>query len=117
MKTRLFVGNLAPDVTEAELRETYAAYPGMEEVRLALDRTTGKSRGYGFVSFASGMEAQKAIAETNRKRLKGRPLLLNEALAPEEWYEEPLRDLGLSPSQWDILAGYQKLLTERKLIG
>jgi ankyrin repeat protein len=94
MKTKLFVGNLAPGVAENELRDAFFAYGNVMEFRLVRDAGTGASRGFGFVTLSSAEEAQKALAALHRGSFKGRRVIVNEALAPEEWYEEPMRDLG-----------------------
>ena len=116
MKTKLFVGNLAPQATENELRDGFFAYGNVMEVRLVRDQGTGASRGFGFVTLSSADEAQKALSALHRGFFKGRRVIINEALAPEEWYEEPMRDLGLSPDNWRIIEGYEKLILKRRLV-
>src|SRR5947209_17647175 len=62
MAVRLFVGNLPYDVTEAELRAHFAAIGPLSYLSLAMDRATGKPRGFSFVEF----RAHAAAAEARR---------------------------------------------------
>jgi RNA recognition motif-containing protein len=82
MSTRLFVGNLSYSVTEPDLREGFAAQ-GVEltSVRIALDRETGRPRGFAFVETAAESEANLAIEKLNGQLLKGRPLSIEKAQA------------------------------------
>jgi RNA recognition motif-containing protein len=79
MGNRLYVGNLSFDTTETEIRDAFTAVGNVSEVKLVLDRDTGRSRGFAFVSMGTDQEAEKAIAELNGKVLDGRPLRVNEA--------------------------------------
>ncbi len=84
MSVQLYVGNLAYDVTEAELREflSGAGTPGF--VRMPTDRTTGKPRGFAFVEWSDAAQAQEAIRRFHQQVFKGRPLVVNEARPREE---------------------------------
>jgi RNA recognition motif-containing protein len=75
----IYVGNLAPEVTEDDLRKEFEAYGQVATVNVIKDRFTGESRGFGFVEMPSKEEAQEAIASLNTKDLKGRSLKVNEA--------------------------------------
>ncbi|MFN9705155.1 MAG: RNA recognition motif domain-containing protein, partial [Planctomycetota bacterium] len=80
MGTRLYVGNLSFQTTEDSLR---AAFGGdgrqVTEVKIMLDRDTGRSRGFAFVEMATEQDAQNAIQAMNGADLDGRPLKVNEA--------------------------------------
>lgn len=80
MGTRLYVGNLSFQTTEDSLR---AAFGGdgrqVTEVKIMLDRDTGRSRGFAFVEMATDQDAQSAIQAMNGAELDGRPLKVNEA--------------------------------------
>jgi len=80
MGTRLYVGNLSFQTTEDSLR---AAFGGdgrqVTEVKIMLDRDTGRSRGFAFVEMATDQDAQGAIQAMNGADLDGRPLKVNEA--------------------------------------
>jgi len=84
MSVRLFVGNLAYDVTEAELREFVAAAGTPLSVRLLTDRETGKPRGFAFVEFSDAAQAEEAVRRFHQQVFKGRPLVVNEARPREE---------------------------------
>ena len=76
---KIYVGNLATEVTEEELREAFEASGQVEEVNIVKDRYSGQSRGFGFVEMPNKAEAQAAIAALNGEELKGRTLNVNEA--------------------------------------
>ena len=79
MSTKLFVGNLDFKATENDLQEAFAACGTVVEVNLMKDRSTGRARGFGFVTMSTPEEAQKAIETLNGKELGGRALTVNEA--------------------------------------
>lgn len=84
MSTKLFVGNLDFKVTENDLQDAFAAYGTVVEANLVTDRTTGRPRGFAFVTMSSPEEAQKAIEGMNGKELGGRTLSVNIARPREE---------------------------------
>src|SRR6185369_9131099 len=84
MSTKLFVGNLSFNVTENDLQDAFAAHGTVVEANLMMDRATGRSRGFAFVTMASAEEAQKAIDAMNGKELGGRALTVNVARPREE---------------------------------
>ncbi len=79
MGKRLFVGNLAYSITEAELRDVFAESGSVAEVKIVLDRDTGRSRGFAFVEMSTDDEAKNAITALNERALSGRPLTVKEA--------------------------------------
>jgi RNA recognition motif-containing protein len=79
MAKRLYVGNLPYSLTEAELRDVFAEVGEVADVKLVLDRDTGRPRGFGFVEMASEPEAQQAIQSLNGRDLQGRPMSIREA--------------------------------------
>ncbi len=85
MGTRLYVGNLSFQTTEDSLR---AAFEGdgrqVTDVKIMLDRDTGRSRGFAFVEMASEQDAQSAIQAMNGADVDGRPLRVNEAQPRQE---------------------------------
>ena len=84
MSTKLFVGNLSFNTTENDLQEAFAAHGQVVEANLMMDRMTGRSRGFAFITYATPEEAQKAIAAMNGKQLDGRALTVNIARPKEE---------------------------------
>ncbi|MBI4720537.1 MAG: RNA-binding protein [Chitinivibrionia bacterium] len=75
----IYVGNLAYEVTEDDLRKAFEAFGQVESINIITDKFTGESKGFAFVEMPSRSEAQAAINELNSKELKGRPLNVNEA--------------------------------------
>ena len=84
MSNKLFVGNLSFETTENDLQDAFAAHGTVTETNLMMDRTTGRPRGFGFVTMNSPEEAQKAIAALNGSQLGGRALTVNVAKPREE---------------------------------
>ncbi len=83
MNTRIYVGNLAFETTEADLKQLFAAHGGVSEVSLIIDRMTGRSRGFGFVTMEKPEDAQAAIQKINGQDVNGRALTVNEARPKE----------------------------------
>jgi RNA recognition motif-containing protein len=79
MGTRLYVGNLSFSSTGETVREAFSRIGEVTDVHIVTDRTSGQSRGFGFVTMGSPAEAQKAIEAMNGASLDGRPLRVNEA--------------------------------------
>jgi RNA recognition motif-containing protein len=75
----IYVGNLLFDVGENELRELFEQFGQVTEVRMIMDKFSGKSKGFGFIEMPSKEEAEKAIEELNSKDLRGRAMNVNEA--------------------------------------
>ncbi len=84
MSTKLFVGNLDFKVTENDLQDAFAAFGTVLETNLVMDRTTGRPRGFAFITMGSPEDAQKAIDAMNGKDLGGRALNVNVARPREE---------------------------------
>src|SRR5215216_927179 len=80
MGTRLYVGNLSYNVTEQELREVFAeGGKNVVEVKVVLDRDTGRPRGFAFVEMGSDVEAGAVIQELSGRQIQGRPINVSEA--------------------------------------
>lgn len=84
MSTKLYVGNLSFDSTENDIQDLFAGAGTVKETALMQDRTTGQSRGFGFVTMSTEDEAQKAISLFHGKSVGGRALTVNEARPREE---------------------------------
>src|SRR5512142_527063 len=84
MSAKLFVGNLSFNITENDLQDAFAAHGTVLEANLMMDRSTGRPRGFGFVTMSTPEEAQKAIDALNGKELAGRALTVNIARPREE---------------------------------
>jgi len=80
MGTRLYVGNLSYNVTEPELREVFAeGGRNVVEVKIVMDRETGRPRGFAFVEMGSAEEASGAIETLTGRTIQGRPISVSEA--------------------------------------
>lgn len=74
---KIFVGNLAYSAAPADLEEIFNGY-NIQDVKIVTDRLTGKSRGFGFITFASAEEAKQALTLDGRE-IHGRKIRVNEA--------------------------------------
>ncbi len=75
----IFVRNLDPTTTEAQLKDLFAAYGSVETVTLVTDRDTSGPRGFAFIEMADAAQAKSAIKSLNGFRLNDRAMSLNEA--------------------------------------
>jgi cold-inducible RNA-binding protein len=81
---KLYVGNLSFETTENDLQDLFEQHGQVGEVHLMMDRMTGKSRGFAFVTMNDGAQANAAMTALNGRELNGRTLNVNEARAREE---------------------------------
>jgi len=86
----LFVGNMSFQTTESELTALFQGFGQVTRVHVAMDRETGRARGFAFVEMPNDEEAAKAIAGLNGKEVGGRALKVNEA-RPKEARSGPPR--------------------------
>ncbi|MRI34441.1 RNA-binding protein [Endozoicomonas sp. OPT23] len=75
-QNKLFVGNLPFDSNEGDLQEAFEQFGEIDEIRVIIDRETGRSRGFAFVTFAESDAANDALA-LDGKELNGRNLRVN----------------------------------------
>src|SRR5580698_9699040 len=75
----LFVGNMSFQTTESDLTELFKGFGEVTRVHVAMDRETGRARGFAFVEMPNDEEAAKAITGLNGKEVGGRSLKVNEA--------------------------------------
>ncbi len=83
MAKKLYVGGLSYDTTDQGLRTFFETIGAVETAAVAVDRYSGRSRGFGFVEMTSNEDARKAIQELNGKTLDGRTLTVDEARPPQ----------------------------------
>ena len=81
---KVYVGNLPWSVDDNKLKEMFSSYGEISEAVVIKDKFSGRSKGFGFVTFDSDEAAQKAISEMNGKEVEGRALKVNEARPREE---------------------------------
>ena len=80
MNSKLYIGNMSLDTTEADLREAFEPFGTVTEVHPASDdRYTGRPRGFAFVKFSTEEESKLAATKLNRVDLHGRQLTVNAA--------------------------------------
>ena len=79
MAQKLYVGNLSYNVSSSDLQGLFATYGNVNSAEVIMDRTTGRSKGFGFVEMEKNDEAAKAIAGLNGQQQDGRALTVNEA--------------------------------------
>lgn len=75
----IYVGNLALNVSEAELQQAFEVFGEVASVKIIKDKFSGESKGFGFVEMPSGAEAQAAMNGLNGKELKGLSIKVNQA--------------------------------------
>ena len=76
---KLYVGNLSWSIDDKALGELFASYGEISEAVLIKDKFSGRSKGFGFVTFENDEDANKAISEMHEKDVEGRPLTVSEA--------------------------------------
>ena len=76
---RLYVGNLSFNTDTEALRNAFSEFGEVSDVHVVSDRTTGQSRGFGFVTMGTPAEAINAMQQMNGSLLEGRALKVNEA--------------------------------------
>ncbi len=89
---KLFVGNLPWGITNDSLRELFASVGEVVEAMVITDRMYGRSKGFGFVTFATEEAAQAAVAQLNEKEIEGRKIIVNVARPKEERRDGGFRD-------------------------
>ncbi len=79
MAKKLFVGGLSWGTTDEELRKAFVAHGEITEAKVITDRDTGRSRGFGFVTFVRDEDAKAAILKMHGTSLDGSNITVNEA--------------------------------------
>lgn len=88
---KVYVGNLSFNIDDEALKKLFSSYGEIEEAIVIKDKFSGRSKGFGFVTFKDDESAKKAISEMNEKEVEGRNLKVNEARPMEE---RPKRDFN-----------------------
>lgn len=91
---KVYVGNLPFTVNDDKLRELFGAFGEVTEATIIKDKFSGRSKGFGFVTFANDEDANKSIAEMNKKQIEGREITVNEAKPMDPNSRPPRRDFG-----------------------
>lgn len=89
---KLFVGSLPYSTTDDDLADLFKEFGEVQSAKVIFDRETNRSKGFGFVEFASDDEAKAAIDKLNNSEVGGRTIVVNEARPQEA--RPPRRDFG-----------------------
>ena len=81
---KLYIGNLPFSATDADLREVFGQHGTVTDVVVMMDRVTGRSRGFGFVTMSTPEEGRAAITALSGADMGGRNLTVNEARPMED---------------------------------
>lgn len=84
MGKRIYVGNLPWSVTKARLEQLFSSFGEIEDALVIANKYTGRSRGFGFVTFKKNKDAEEAIGKMDGKEVEGRSLVVKEARPLEE---------------------------------
>ena len=84
MNKKLYVGNLSYDTTEAELQKLFVEVGPVVSATIITDRSSGRSKGFGFVEMETERAAQEAIERLNNHEVDQRNITVNEAHPPKE---------------------------------
>lgn len=76
---KVYVGNLSFTMSDEDLKSEFSAFGEITEVTIIKDKFTGRSKGFGFITFKNSADAEKAIADMNGKDVQGRQLKVSEA--------------------------------------
>ena len=93
---KIYVGNLPFTTTNKDLQEMFAQYGQITEATVIINKFSGRSKGFGFVTFADAEAGNKAISEMNGKDIGGRQIVVNEAkpMEPRAEGDRPRRSFG-----------------------
>jgi RNA recognition motif-containing protein len=80
----IYVGKLPYEISEAELTELFKEHGEVTSVKIIIDKYTGRSKGFGFVEMPKEAEAKKAINGLNGAEVKGKNIIVNEAIERTE---------------------------------
>ena len=98
MSTKLYVGNLSYNTTEATLRPLFAEFGEVESINLITDRDTGRPKGFGFIEMATDQAAQAAISALNGKMVDEREIKVDKAKPQVD--RDRRQQGGRSRSRW-----------------
>lgn len=107
MNSKLYVGNMSFQTTEADLRDAFSQFGTVTDIYIASDRMTGRPRGFAFITFGTEEESKLAASKMNGVDMGGRALTVNEAKPKEEMgggnrsYSSPDRRAGAFQARGD----------------
>ena len=80
----IYVGNLDFKVDENDLKDLFGEYGSVSEAKVIIDKFSGRSKGFGFITMNESAEGKKAISELNGTTFKNREMVVNEAREKRE---------------------------------
>jgi RNA recognition motif-containing protein len=80
----IYVGNLPWSVSDQDLSDAFSEFGNVERASIIVERPSGRSKGFGFVTMNDAEEGNRAIEAMNGKDMQGRPLKVNEARPKED---------------------------------
>ena len=95
-QNKIYVGSLSYNVTADELQSFFGQYGDIEEAKLIMDRETGRSKGFAFITYATQDAAQAAVSKANGVDLQGRKIRVNIA---QDRGSDRRRDGGIRSSR------------------
>ena len=107
MRWHVFVGDLGAEIGEAALHAAFGAFASLTEVRVMWDAGTGKSRGFGFVSFRERADAEQAIATMNGEWIGSRAIRVN--WANQKLQRPPTQGAGAGAGAAQVAMGYEQV--------
>jgi len=99
MSKRIYAGNLPWSVTKARLEELFSPFGEIEDAIVIANKYTGRSRGFGFVTYKNDADADKAIKEMDGKEVEGRKLVVKEARPPRDQEESKPEEKKEEPEE------------------
>tara|TARA_Y100000310_G_scaffold133775_1_gene132757 strand:+ start:6416 stop:6664 length:249 start_codon:yes stop_codon:yes gene_type:complete len=81
---KVYVGNLPYSVDGNKLKELFSTFGEVTEATVISDKYSGRSKGFGFITFTNDEDGKKAVGEMNGKEVEGREMKVNEARPREE---------------------------------
>jgi len=84
MSVKLYIGNLPWSVKDKELADMFSKFGEVTEAIVIMDKFSGRSKGFGFVTFAQKENADAAVADMNGKEIEGRAIKVSEAKPMED---------------------------------
>ena len=113
-ENKVFVRNLSWSVVDNDLRSMFTKTGTVVDAQVAKDRTTGKSRGYGFVTFSSPKEANQAVKVLNGRELRGREIMVKPALGKDAVSKVGKENLAKMAREEELEEGFALNVLERE---
>lgn len=110
MENKIYIGNLPFSMTEEELKNLFVKYGNIEQVIIITNKFSGRSKGFGFVTFSMKDSVEKAVSEMNKKNVEGREIIVKEAIPFDP--DKPRKDFRGKKPRFDDPPKEDTLSTE-----